>query len=83
MSSVPVPVPPNLLPLVDLLTTLAATEPVVANHIAPVIVNMFEFAMASGKVTDPKMWVRALEGAVAFIETNHIDDEWLSRTVVK
>lgn len=80
--SVQVPVPENLLSLVDLLTTLAETEPVVADHIAPIVRQMFDFAMTSGKVTDPKVWVRALEGAVAVIETKHLDDEWLSRTPV-
>jgi hypothetical protein len=75
---VPVPVQPNLLSIVNLLTTLADTEPVVADHIAPILVTMLDFAMTSGKVTDPKVWVRALQGAVAFIETKHIDDEWLS-----
>lgn len=77
--SVPVPIPENLLSIVNLLTTLADTEPVVADHVAPILVTMMDFAMTSGKVTDPKVWVRALEGAVAFIETNHADDEWLSR----
>jgi len=80
--SVPVPIQPNLLPLVNLLTTLAETEPVVADHIAPIMVDMFDFAMTSGKVVDPKMWVRALKGAVAYIETNHLDDEWLARTPI-
>ncbi len=80
--SVQVPVPENLLSLVDLLTTLAETEPVVADHVAPIVRQMLDFAMTSGKVTDPKVWVRALEGAVAYIETNHLDDEWLSRVPV-
>jgi hypothetical protein len=77
--SVPVPIPENLLSIVNLLTTLAETEPVVADHVAPIMVTMFDFAMSSGKVTDPKTWVRAMEGAIAYIETNHADDEWLSR----
>jgi hypothetical protein len=77
--SVPVPISENLLPVVNLLETLAATEPVVAEHIAPIIENFMSFAMTSGKVTDPKMWVRALQAAVVLIETKHADDEWLSR----
>jgi hypothetical protein len=81
--SVQIPVPENLVSLVDLLTTLAETEPVVADHVAPIVRQMFDFAMTSGKVTDPKVWVRALEGAVAYIETNHLDDEWLSRSPIK
>jgi hypothetical protein len=80
---VQIPVPENLVSLVDLLTTLAETEPVVADHVAPIVRQMFDFAMTSGKVTDPKVWVRALEGAVAYIETNHLDDEWLSRSPIK
>jgi hypothetical protein len=77
--SVPVPIPENLLSVVNLLTTLAATEPVVADHVAPILVTMFDFAMTSGKVTDPKVWVRALQGAITVIETEHLDDEWLTR----
>jgi hypothetical protein len=77
--SVPVPINENLLSLVNLLTTLADTEPVVADHIAPIMVTLFDFAMTSGKVTDPKMWVRAMQGAITLIETKHLDDEWLTR----
>ncbi len=76
--SVSVPISEGLLPLIDKLETLAATEPVVAAHIAPIINNMLDFALTSGKATDPRVWVRALEAAVAYIETNHADDHWLS-----
>ncbi|RPJ80732.1 MAG: hypothetical protein EHM13_11570 [Acidobacteria bacterium] len=78
MSSVHVPIPENLLSLVNLLTTLAATEPVVTEHVAPIITQLFDYAMTSGKVTDPKMWVRAMQGAIAVIETRHLDDQRLS-----
>jgi hypothetical protein len=78
MSSVPVPVSENLLPLVHLLETLVATEPVVAEHVVPIVRQFFDYAMTSGKVTDPKMWVRAMQGAIAVIETQHLDDQWLA-----
>lgn len=77
--SVNLPVSENLVSIVNLLETLAATEPVVADHVVPVVRQMFEFAMTSGKVTDPKMWVRAMQGAITVIETKHLDDEWLAR----
>lgn len=78
MSSVPVPVPENLLTIVNLLSTLVETEPLVADHVVPIVVQAFDFAMTSGKATDPDVWVRALQGAAAYIETLKIDDRWLS-----
>lgn len=80
--SVPVPISENMLPVVNMLETLAATEPVVAEHVAPIIRHFLDFAMTSGKVTDPQVWVRALQAAVTYVETNHADDEWLSRTPI-
>lgn len=79
MSYVQVPVPENVLSILNLLTTLAETEPVVAEHVLPIIKEAFDLAMTSGQVNDPKVWVRALKGAIAVIETKHLDDEWLSR----
>lgn len=81
--TVRVPVNENLLPILDLFETLVATEPVVAEHVVPIVKNMFDFAMTSGEVTDPKMWVRAMKGAIAYIETNHLDDEWLNRIPIE
>jgi len=80
--SVPVPISESLLPLVNKLETLAAMEPVVAEHIAPIINDLLDFAMTSGKSTDPKVWVRALQAAVIYVETNHFDEQWLSATPI-
>jgi len=82
MSTVPVPIPENLLPLVNKLTTLQAMEPLVTDHIAPVINNMLDFALTSGKATDPDVWIRALQAAVVYVETLKADDEWLSRVPI-
>lgn len=83
MSSVQVPIPENLLTVVDLLTTLAETEPLVADHVAPIIEQMFDYAMTSGRVTDPDVWVRALKAAIVTVETLKADDTWLSMTPVR
>lgn len=83
MSSVPVQVPDNLLSLVDLLTTLAATNPVVTEHVAPIIREMFDFALTSGKVHDPDVWIRAMKAAIIEIETLKADDVWLNRLPIE
>lgn len=83
MSAVPVPIPENLLSVVNLLTTLAATEPIIADHVGPILVQMFDYAMTSGKVKDPDVWIRALKGAIVTVETMKADDVWLSRLPVE
>lgn len=83
MSSVPVPIPENLLSLVNLITTLAETNPIIADHVAPILVQMFDFALTSGKVHEPDVWIRALRAAIIDIETLKADDVWLGRLPVE
>lgn len=82
MSAVNVPVPNNLLSIVDLLSTLAATEPLIADHVVPIIEQAFNYAMTSGKAKDPEVWVRALKAAIITIETLKADDTWLAMTPI-
>lgn len=78
MSYIQVPIPENLLTVVNHLLTLAETEPLVADHVVPIIVQAVDFAMTSGKATDPDVWIRAFKAASAYVETLKVDDRWLS-----
>lgn len=63
------------------LEALEAAEPAVEKHIGPIIVDMVSMAMAEGP-TDPDVWIRALKGAVIYVETLKVDDQWLSSNTV-
>lgn len=83
MSSVHVPIPENLLTVVNHLLTLAETEPLVAEHVVPIIVKAVDFAMTSGDAANPDVWVRAFEAAAAWVEVLRADDKWLAATEEK
>lgn len=83
MSLVTVPVPNNLVELVKRLTQIAELEPLVADHIAPIVSEAFEFAVNSGRVSDPDVWVRAFKAAALLVETRKADDTWLAMAPVK
>ena len=83
MSTVPTPVSADLLPILNLLETLYATNPLVAGHVVPIVKEAFNFALTSGKEGDPEVWVRALKAAIIEIETLKADDVWLSRLPVE
>lgn len=84
MSYVPVQIPdsPNILSIVNHILTLAETEPIVADHVLPILKNAIDFALTSGKATNPDVWVRAFQAAAAYVETLKVDDEWLSLTPI-
>lgn len=77
MSYVPTNVPENALSIVNHLLTLAETEPLVADHVFPIIKQAVDFALTSGKVADPDVWVRAFKAAAAYVETLKADEQWL------
>lgn len=78
MSYIPVPLPPVLLPIVNHLLTLAETEPLVTDTIVPIVMKAIDFAMTSGQVSDPDVWIRALKAASAEVATLKFDDQWLA-----
>lgn len=75
--NVPVPVPENLLTLVNRLIILAEQEPLVADTVMPILQSAFDFALTSGNVTDPAVWVRAFEAASFEIANKKAAGEWL------
>lgn len=76
-------VPNNLVELVKRLSQIAEAEPLVADHIAPIVSDAFEFAVSSGRVSDPDVWVRAFKAAVIRVETAKADDTWLAMAPVR
>ena len=81
--NVPVPIPENYLGLVNRLLILAEQEPLVADTILPVLQSALDFALTSGKVTDPDVWIRAFEAASFEIANKKAADTWLQMTPVK
>lgn len=75
--NVPVPVPENMLSLVNRLLILAETEPLVTDTIKPILESAIEFALTSGKVSDPAVWIRAFEAASFEIANKKAAGEWL------
>ncbi|HYV99602.1 MAG TPA: hypothetical protein VE967_19240 [Gemmatimonadaceae bacterium] len=75
--NVPVPIPENYLGLVNRLLILAEQEPLVADTIMPILQSALDFALTSGKVTDPAVWVRAFEAASFEIANKKAAGEWL------
>lgn len=73
----------NLEALAQLMGTLAKAEPIVAEHVLPIVQDAFVFAMSSGDITNPDIWVRAFKAAALEVETKKIDDTWLSMTRVE
>ncbi len=83
MNYVPIPIHPSLLPIVSRLLTLAETEPLVSDTVVPIVMKAIEFAMTSGQVSDPDIWIRALKAASAQVSALKFDDKWLSMTRVE
>ena len=80
---VPVEAPENILSALNRLIILAETEPLVAETIAPILSNALEFALTSGKVTQPDVWVRAFEAAAFEVANKKAADLWLKMNPLK
>jgi len=81
--SIPVPVPEPYLGLFNRLLILAEQEPLVADTVMPVLQSMLDFALTSGKVTDPDVWIRAFEAASFEIANKKAADTWLRMQPVR
>lgn len=66
----------------EALAVLEAAEPLIAEHIGPIMVTMANFVSESGKPTNPDVWIRAMRDAILYIETLKADGVWLAEIPV-